>query len=104
MILGPSGQNIYPEEIEQKINNLPYVMESLVVDRGGKLLALIYPDFDASAKDGIDPANLKPMMEKSIKDLNGSLPAYSQVSDVKIMHEEFAKTPQRSIKRYLYQD
>lgn len=104
MILGPSGQNIYPEEIEQKINNLPYVMESLVVDRGGRLLALVYPDYEASAKDGVDPSSLEPMMDKNIKLLNSSLPAYSQISGVKLMHEEFAKTPKRSIKRYLYQD
>ncbi len=104
MILGPSGQNIYPEEIEQKINNLPYVMESLVVDRGGRLLALVYPDYEASAKDGVDPSSLEPMMDKNIKLLNSSLPSYSQISGVKLMHEEFAKTPKRSIKRYLYQD
>lgn len=104
MILGPSGQNIYPEEIEQKINNLPYVMESLVVDRSGRLLALVYPDYEASAKDGVDPSSLEPMMDKNIKLLNSSLPAYSQISGVKLMHEEFAKTPKRSIKRYLYQD
>ena len=104
MILGPSGQNIYPEEIEIKLSNLPYVMESLVVDKGGKLVALIYPDFENAEKAGIDPTQLQPLMEKNIKELNTELPAYSQISGVKIMPVEFEKTPKRSIKRYLYQN
>lgn len=104
MILGPSGQNIYPEEIEIKLSNLPYVMESLVVDKGGKLVALIYPDFENAEKAGIDPAQLQPLMEKNIKELNTELAAYSQISGVKIMPVEFEKTPKRSIKRYLYQN
>lgn len=103
MILGPSGQNIYPEEIEHKINNLPYVSESLVVDRGGKLVALVHPDFDSAAKAGIDGEAVAHLMSDNIKQLNGELPAYSQISDVKIFQEEFDKTPKRSIKRYLYQ-
>lgn len=104
MILGPSGQNIYPEEIEIKVNNLPYVMESLIVEKGGKLIALIYPDFENSQKAGIDPSQLEPMMEKNIKELNSELPSYSQLSGVKIMPVEFEKTPKHSIKRYLYQN
>ena len=103
MILGPSGQNIYPEEIEQKINNLPYVTESLVVDQGGKLVALVYPDFEAADRDGIDHGQLEEKVIEEVKGINPELPAYSQLSAVKIHQEEFAKTPKRSIKRYLYQ-
>ncbi len=103
MILGPSGQNIYPEEIEQKIDNLPYVGESLVVERGGKLVALIHPDYDTAQKAGIDTDSLQSMMEQNVKQLNTELPAYSQISDIKLFQEEFEKTPKRSIKRYLYQ-
>jgi len=104
MILGPSGQNIYPEEIEIKVNNLPYVMESLVVEKSGKLVALIYPDLENARKAGIDPTRIEPLMEKNIKELNTTLPAYSHISAVKIMPVEFEKTPKHSIKRFLYQD
>lgn len=103
MILGPSGQNIYPEEIEQKINNLPYVNESLVVEEDSKLIALVYPDFDNAHAAGIADAELEPMIDQSVRQLNSELPAYSQISRVRILHEEFEKTPKRSIKRYLYQ-
>lgn len=103
MILGPSGQNIYPEEIEQKINNLPYVTESLVVDQGGKLVALVYPDFETADKDGIARTELAGKVSAEVMGINPSLPAYSQISSVKIHEEEFAKTPKHSIKRYLYQ-
>lgn len=103
MILGPSGQNIYPEEIEVKVNNLPLVAESLVIESGGKLIALIYPDFDNMAKEGVSAAEIQGIMENAIKELNRELPAYSQISGVKIMNEEFEKTPKRSIKRFLYQ-
>ena len=103
MILGPSGQNIYPEEIEQKVNNLPYVSESIVVERDGRLVALIYPDFDNAQKSGLTIEQLEPMMEQNVKQLNSELPGYSQLSGVKIFLEEFEKTPKRSIKRYLYQ-
>lgn len=104
MILGPSGQNIYPEEIEQKLNNLPFVAESLIVDDGdGKLAALVYPNLEEATGAGLDEAALKAQMEQNIKTLNGELPAYSQVKRLKIYHEEFEKTPKRSIKRFLYQ-
>ena len=104
MILGPSGQNIYPEEIEQKINNMPYVGESLVVDRGGKLMALIHPDFDAAAAANISTDAIEALMNDNIKQVNTELPAYSQIASVKLYQEEFEKTPKRSIKRYLYKD
>lgn len=103
MILGPSGQNIYPEEIEQKINNLPYVCESLVVEDGGKLIALIYPDLENGEKQGLDFAALTKVMEDSIASLNKELPAYSKIAGMKMQSEEFEKTPKRSIKRFLYQ-
>ena len=103
MILGPSGQNIYPEEIEQVLNNLPYVAESLIVERDGKLTALIYPDLDNANKQGIDAAQLEEIMKTNIAELNKQIPSYSQVSGYKIFMEEFEKTPKRSIKRYLYQ-
>lgn len=100
MILGPSGQNIYPEEIEQKLNNMPYVCESVVVDDKNSLVALVYPDFDNAEKQGV--TDLEAVMKDNIAQLNRELPAYSQLSSVVIYHEEFEKTPKRSIKRYLY--
>jgi long-chain acyl-CoA synthetase len=103
MLLGPSGQNIYPEEIEAQINNLPYVQESLVVEQDGKLTALIFPEIDAADQAGIKPENLEMIMEENKQSLNKSLPSYCQISKVKIYPEEFEKTPKRSIKRFLYQ-
>lgn len=103
MILGPSGQNIYPEEIEQKLNNMPYVCESIVIDEDSKLVALIYPDIENATKQGIDIAAIEGLMQDNINILNKELPAYSQIKKLKIHHEEFEKTPKRSIKRYLYQ-
>ena len=103
MILGPSGQNIYPEEIEQQINNLPYVNESLVIDENNKLIALVYPDIESATAAGIDPGAIGTTVEQAVKELNKDLPGYSQISLVKIYNEEFEKTPKRSIKRYLYQ-
>lgn len=103
MILGPSGQNIYPEEIEAKLNSLPYVAESLIIDNKGDLEALIYPDLELLCSAGIDREGTEKVMEQNIVDLNKELPAYSKVKKVKIMNEEFEKTPKRSIKRFLYQ-
>lgn len=103
MILGPSGQNIYPEEIEQKLNNMPYVGESVVIDEGGKLVALVYPDMDNVIHQKISPEEIEKIMSENLVQLNKDLPGYSQVNRVEIMSEEFEKTPKRSIKRYLYQ-
>lgn len=100
MILGPSGQNIYPEEIEQKLNNLPYVVESVVIDDHGKLAALVYPDFAQLKQDGKDADTV---MNQNLKTLNMQMPGYSKVSEIRIFNEEFEKTPKRSIKRFLYQ-
>lgn len=103
MILGPSGQNIYPEEIEQKINNMPYVAESLVVDDHGKLVALIVPDMDAATSKGLSAGDVEKIMEQNIKDVNKNLESYSKLNSHRLMDKEFEKTPKRSIKRFLYQ-
>lgn len=102
MILGPSGQNIYPEEIESSINNLPYVSESLVIQDNGALTALIYPNFDAAAEDGIESSRLLDVLKDEIKITNLEMPDYCRITKVEIFPEEFEKTPKRSIKRYLY--
>ena len=102
MILGTSGQNIYPEEIEDRLNNMLYVTESIVVEQDGKLVALVYPDFDAVNANQISDTDLPKILETNLKELNHLLPAYSQISRIKIYNEEFEKTPKRSIKRFLY--
>lgn len=104
MILGPSGQNIYPEEIEDKLNNLPYINESIVIDSDGKIVALVYPDFEMMQEDNIGDSAVNEIMTKNLKILNETLPTYSQVARIKIYNEEFEKTPKRSIKRFLYQN
>ena len=102
MILGPSGQNIYPEEVEAVVNNQPYVMESVVVDRGGKLVALVYQDEQAVAKALLD-AEAKAEIPENIRlGSNRQLPSYSQISKVELMDHPFEKTPKMSIKRFLY--
>ena len=103
MILGPSGQNIYPEEIEQKLNNMLFVSESVVIDDAGRLVALIHPDLDLLTQHQIGSEELQRIMADNIAQLNKELPAYSQISRFDLMNEEFEKTPKRSIKRYLYQ-
>jgi long-chain acyl-CoA synthetase len=103
MILGPSGQNIYPEEIESMINNMPYVVESLVIEDKGQLTALVYPDFEQAQTEGIRNGELEKKMEEMRSTLNEELPNYCKIKEVKIFPEEFEKTPKRSIKRYLYQ-
>ncbi len=103
MILGPSGQNIYPEEIESAINNMPYVIESLVIDANGKLVALVYPDMELAGKDGLDNAALLSKMEENIAAVNADMPNYSKIAGVRLVPEEFEKTPKKSIKRYMYQ-
>ena len=103
MILGPSGQNIYPEEIEQKLNNMPMVAESLVIDSGeGKLTALIYPDQEIIDKEALSPEQVHDRLAKVIAEVNPQLEAYSRIANFKVMKEEFEKTPKRSLKRYLY--
>ena len=105
MILGPSGQNIYPEEIEDKLNNMPFVSESIIIQQAdGKLAALIYPDFDDAFAHGLDDKAVENAMEENRVNLNTELPAYEQIARIKIYHEEFEKTPKKSIKRFLYQE
>lgn len=103
MLLGPSGQNIYPEEIEDRLNNMQYVTESIVIEQDGKLVALIYPDFDSLHAARIAESEIPAIMEENRKALNQQMPAYSQIAKIKIYNEEFEKTPKRSIKRFLYQ-
>ena len=102
MILGPSGQNIYPEEIESKLNNLPYIMESLVVVKNKKLIALVYPDYDAVDKAGISRVDLPAIMEKNKEALNKIVASYEKIMEIQLNPNEFEKTPKKSIKRYLY--
>lgn len=103
MILGPSGQNIYPEEIEDRLNNMLYVAESIIISQNGKLIALIYPDWEQVDKAGIQHSEIEKLMQANVDLLNTEMPAYSKVSCFKLYQEEFEKTPKRSIKRYLYQ-
>jgi long-chain acyl-CoA synthetase len=103
MLLGPSGQNIYPEEIEDEVLSLPYVVESLVVQRAGKLFALIYPDYEAARHDGhTTPESIQAVWESHRKSLNAKLPPYAQLSGFELQELEFEKTPKKSIKRFLY--
>ena len=104
MLLGPNGQNIYPEEIEDKLNNLPYVAESIIVQQNEKLVGLVYPDFDDAFAHGLNNDDIERVMEENRVALNAELPAYSQISKMKIYPEEFEKTPKKSIKRFLYQE
>lgn len=103
MILGPSGQNIYPEELEAVINNASYVVDSLVIEDGGGLTALIYPDYHLAEQDGIGRDDLVTRLQTSLPDINEALPSYAQIRRIEIMPEDFERTPKRSIKRYLYQ-
>lgn len=104
MILSSNGQNIYPEEIEAKLNNLPFVLESLVVEREGKLVGLVYPDYDTVDSTGIRHEDLPAIMEQNRKDLNKLLAPYEAVTSIILYPTEFEKTPKRSIKRYLYEN
>ena len=102
MLLGPNGQNIYPEEIEDKLNSMTMVLESVVVQRDNKLVALVHPDMDEAKNMGFSEEDLKNIMEQNRNGLNEMIPAYEKISEIEILEEEFEKTPKRSIKRYLY--
>lgn len=102
MILTASGQNIYPEELESRINNMPFIAESLVVDRGGKITALVFPDHDAIRSRNIPEEKIPELMDKIRKKLNDKLAAYERISSYEVVEHEFEKTPKRSIKRFLY--
>ena len=103
MILGPSGQNIYPEEVETVVNNQPYVVDSLVIEDNGGLTALIYPDFPQGARDGMKQEEFVKYLEGTLTELNKELPNYAKLKKIEVMSEDFERTPKKSIKRYLYQ-
>ena len=103
MLLGPSGQNIYPEEIEAKINNMPYVLESLVLQKDTRLVALVCPDFEAVDADKLSQEQLEVVMEENRKLVNAELATYEQINELRIYTHEFEKTPKKSIKRFLYE-
>lgn len=103
MLLGSNGQNIYPEEIEDKLNSMPLVAESLALQSGDKIVALIHPDYDTAKHLGLSEADIEEVMEQHRTELNATLPAFSKLAAVRVQKEEFAKTPKKSIKRYLYE-
>ena len=103
MILGPSGQNIYPEEIETVLNSQPYVVDSLVIEDNGGLTALIYPDFRQGETDGMDQDAMVKHFDAALSDINKELPNYAKLKKIEVMSEDFERTPKKSIKRYLYQ-
>jgi long-chain acyl-CoA synthetase len=102
MILGPSGKNIYPEEIEAVINNKDYIVESVVISEDNKLVALVYPDFEMLKTNNISDEQFREILEAMRKEVNQRLPDFMAVTKFRIHPEEFVKTPKRSIKRYLY--
>ena len=102
MLLGPSGKNIYPEEIESLINNYKYVTEAVVISEDNKLVGLIYPDYEALRNAGIGEDGLAAALDTIRKDVNSRVPDYMAVTKFRVHPEEFAKTPKKSIKRYLY--
>jgi len=104
MLLGASGQNIYPEEVESHLADVPYVLENLVIMRDKKLVALIYPNMEKAKLHKLSLEEVGKMIKSHRKEVNKHLPAYMQISAFEIMDKEFKKTPKQSIKRYLYQE
>ena len=104
MLLGANGQNVYPEEIEDKLNSMTLVVESLITQKNDKLVALIYPDYEEAKNLGFSKEDLQQVMSQNLLELNQLIPSYSKVSTFKLQDEEFEKTPKKSIKRYLYKD
>lgn len=104
MLLGSNGQNIYPEEIEDKLNSMAMVGESIVIQNGDKIIGLVHPDVDEASSLGLNDEDIKNIMEHNRVELNGQLPPYCKISEIRIQDEEFQKTPKKSIKRYLYQE
>lgn len=102
MLLGSNGQNIYPEELEDKLSSMPLVAESVVIQKGDKLIGLLHPDYDEVKVMGLKPSDIESIMEQNRQDFNAVMPAYARLSAVRIQEEEFEKTPKKSIKRYLY--
>lgn len=104
MLLGGNGQNVYPEEIEDKLNSMAMVSESIIVQRGEKLVALIHPDSEEVKSMGFTEQDLQEIMEQNRQELNKQIPPFCKISSFEIHMAEFAKTPKKSIKRYLYQE
>lgn len=104
MLLSANGQNIYPEEIEDKLNSMAMVVESIVIQKEDKLIGLVFPDFDEAKNLGLSNDDIEKIMEQNRQEINATLPAYSKISVIRIHEDEFAKTPKKSIKRYLYQE
>ena len=102
MILGPSGQNIYPEELESKLNNMPFVMEILVFEKAGKLIALVYPDYELLDSSGYRQKDLSSIMDTNLKNFNAVEANYKNIDRIRLYPNEFEKTPKKSIKRFLY--
>lgn len=102
MLLTPNGQNVYPEEIEDKLNSLPMVIESIIVQREDKFIALVYPDYDEAKKQALSRAQIEELMEQNRQALNKIIPAYAKVQAIELQETEFAKTPKKSIKRFMY--
>src|SRR5690606_40688247 len=102
MLLTANGQNVYPEEIESRLNNLPYVAESVVVLRDFRLVAMVYPDMAALAADQITPEKLASIMQENRNTLNNTVASYEKISQIELVENEFEKTPKKSIKRFLY--
>jgi long-chain acyl-CoA synthetase len=102
MLLGPSGQNIYPEEMEAKLCNYPFVLECVITERDGKLVAFVYPDPELIEQEKLTADRLSEIMEENCKHVNKVLPKYAQLSSIILVEKEFEKTPKRNIKRYLY--
>ena len=104
MLLGADGQIVYPEEIENKLNNMAMVNESLVIQKGNKLIGLVHPDMEAAKSLGLTQDELLKIMEQNRRDLNAALPQYCKLAAIVLREKEFEKTPKKSIKRYLYQN
>ena len=104
MLLGSNGQNVYPEEIEDKLNSMSMVSECIIIQRGDKIVGLVYPDFDEAKEMGFSQSDLQEIMEQNRLELNNTLPSFCHLSAIELRDEEFAKTPKKSIKRYLYQE
>ena len=102
MLLGPNGQNIFPEEIEAKLNNLQYISESLIVQRKDKLIALIFPDLEAMERDDVQREQLDDIYKQHVKSANSMLANYERIASIEIRDTDFEKTPKKSIKRFLY--
>ena len=104
MLLGANGQNIYPEEIEDKLNSMPLVNESIILQKGDKLIGLVHPDMEEVNSLGFSQEEIESIMEQNRVELNDTLPPFCKLSSIQIYDKEFAKTPKKSIKRYLYQN